>query len=237
MPKNKYSYTGSILRVCSLFYISSIAFATSVTAQGKTETITHKGNVFEIVSMADTATMLDPVTTEIKTVINNPNPIPVKLNNMNIYAAGDVDTKPSVTCDMLIRYIVQSLNKQISALGNGEYRMRISNVIISDYGKIVYYNFEGLEKMQTKKAANSMGEDNIYATTHGATNDTRQYVVSWKPVNNNTNKDLTIKIDNLMNKAPAYKAAKVQNNPVPYRLPDKGFEQSFTIKNGAIYYN
>lgn len=237
MQKIKHSYTGSILRVCSLFYISTIALASSVAAQGKTETITHKGNVFEIVSMADTATILDPITTEIKTVISNPNPIPVKLNNMNIYAAGDVDTKPSVTSAILIRYIVQSLNKQISALGNGEYRLRMSNVIISDFGKIVYYNFEGLEKMQSKKVTNSTGEDNIYATTHGATNDTRQYLVSWKPLSNSTNKDLTVKLDNLMNKAPAYKAAKVQNNPVPYRLPDKEFEQSFTIKNGAIYYN
>ncbi|MCB9045383.1 MAG: hypothetical protein H6550_04500 [Chitinophagales bacterium] len=235
MPTNRYFDKGKALAVLSLFCCVQLWNPVSLAAQEKKTTITYKGNVFEMLNLADTVTMLDPVTTEISTVINNPNPIPLKLNNMNIYAEGDVDKEPSVTCDMLRRYIVQSLNRQIAVLGNGEYRLHMSNVIVSEAGKIVYYNFDGLEKSYAKKVITS-GSDNIYATQNGATN-MQGAVLNWKSIDAATNSMLSAQVDKLMNKAPAYQPASVQNTPVPYRLPDAGFEKTFTVKNGAIYYN
>ena len=208
-----------------------------VFAQRPTQTITHKGNVFEILSMADTVTVLDPITTEISTIIENPNPVPVKLNNMNIYAKGDVDTEPSLTWAKLVRYIVQSSNQQVSALGNGEYQLNISNVILNAQGKIVYYNFDGISKIHSEGHIGKVDDNNIIATLNGSTNPAG-IKIGWKKLDERTNKSFSKQIEYLMNKAPAYQPAKVQGSAVPYRLPEHDvYQSSFTINNGAIYYN
>src|SRR5690606_34555792 len=131
------------------------------------DTITYKGNLFEVSNMGDTVDMLDPVTGEIETIISNPHPIPLKINNMNIYAKADVETEPSVTAAMLNRHILQSLAGRVAKLADGEYRLLLSNVIVSDRGKIVYYNFDGIEKRSSRKVIVQTGND-IDASLHGA---------------------------------------------------------------------
>ncbi len=237
MPKNKHLYIGSILKVCSLFCFMLVVCINNAFAQKPTLTITHKGNVFEMQSMADTVIVLDPITTEISTIIQNPNPVPVKLNNMNIYAEGDVDTEPSLTWAKLVRYIVQSSNKQVSALGNGEYKLIISNVILNEQGKIVYYNFDGINKQQGREVIASTDNNNINATVNGSTNNVG-VKLEWVKIDERTNRSFAMQIEYLMNKAPAYQPAKVQGSAVPYRLPASDiFKSTFYIKNGAIYYN
>ena len=205
--------------------------------QRPTQTITHKGNVFEILSMADTVTVLDPITTEISTIIENPNPVPVKLNYMNIYAKGDVDTEPSLTWAKLVRYIVQSSNQHVSALGNGEYQLNISNVILNAQGKIVYYNFDGINKQQGREVIAPADNNNINATVNGSTNFVGRKF-EWVKIDERTNRSFATQVEYLISKAPAYKPAKVQGSAVPYRLPERDiYQPSFTIKNGAIYYN
>ena len=188
---SKYYLLSRKVRIVTFLCIAMFCESRTIFAQQPTQTITHKGNVFVLQNMADTVTLFNPETTEVTSIINNPHPVPVKLNNMSIYAKGDVDTEPSVTCDMLRTYIVQLLNKQLYTLDDGEYRLKLSNVIVSDYGKIVYYNFDGLEKMYTKKVI-TPGTDNIHATAHGATN-SRQALLSWKKVDYKTNKYYIIK--------------------------------------------
>lgn len=150
-----YINTRAVLLVLSFFCVIVCASYTSYAQQKQPviNTITYKGNVFEIMNSADTFLALDPVTNEVGTVIENPNPIPLKLNNMNIYSKGDVEKHPSVKGTTLRNYILQTIGKQLS---DGEYRLLLSNVILNEKGKIVYYSYDGLEKKtgtSTKKDA------------------------------------------------------------------------------------
>lgn len=228
MISKKYINTRTVLIVLSFFCVMMMAIVPAHTQSRppRIDTITYKGNVFEVSNMGDTVEMLDPVTGEIETIISNPYPIPVKMNAMNIYAKGDVDIAPSVTANMLNRQIIQSLSHRITTLADGEYRLLLSNVIVSDKGKIVYYNFDGIEKRTSRKI---IGNNN--ASKNATTNQVGSKV-EWNKVNSLG----TIKIDNIIDKIPVCKPATVYNNAVPYRYADEDFKQSFYIKNGAVHY-
>lgn len=145
MNSKTYINTRAALIALPFFCVIGCASYTAYAQQKQPviNTITHKGNVFEIMNSADTFLALDPVTNEVGTVIENPNPIPLKLNNMNIYSKGDVEKHPSVNGTTLRNYILQTISNQLS---DGEYRLLLSNVILNEKGKIVYYNYDGLEK-------------------------------------------------------------------------------------------
>lgn len=226
MNSNRYSYTRMALIVLSFFCVTMLAIvpAHAQNRPPRIDSITYKGNVFVVSNMGDTVEMLDPVTGEIETIISNPYPIPVKMNAMNIYAKGDVEIAPSITADMLNRQIIQSLANRFTKLADGEYRLLLSNVIVSDKGKIVYYNFDGIEIRTSRKIT---GNNN-------ASKNAKQEVskIEWNKVNSLG----TLKIDNIIDKIPAYKPATVYNNAVPYRFADEELQQSFYIRAGVVSY-
>lgn len=151
MNSKTYINNRAVQLVLSFFCVVTCANYTAYAQQKQPviTTITHKGNVFEVMNSADTFLALDPVTNEVGTVIENPNPIPLKLNNMNIYSKSDVEKHPSVNGTTLRNYILQTIGKQ---LADGEYRLLLSNVILNEKGKIVYYNYDGVEKKTSTSA-------------------------------------------------------------------------------------
>lgn len=198
----------------------------STPASAQTTTINYKGNVFELKNMADTTEILNPVTMETEWVVRNPNPIPVKLNNMNIYADNEVEQQPSVSGDKIRRYIIQQLSGLLKS--DGEYRLMLDNIIISDKGKIVYHNFNGIEKKVTIQSDQSdntnSGHRNVAITWR------------WKETDKQLSASLSAQIEKAIDKSPTYKPATVYNQPVPCQLDSKELQRPFTIKGGMVQY-
>ena len=172
-------------------------------------TITSGNNVFEVHDYADTVEMLDTKTMDVHLVIKNPNPLPVKINHLDIYAKEDVQNPPSINEAILKNLLIKTLYKEIGRFTNGRYRMLISNVIIDDKGKIVYYNFDGFEKDANRNN-------------------------NWKPVYKTKTAQWQHLIKQTLDKTPACKPASVYGSAVPYRLSDEVIQQAFFINNGMI---
>lgn len=204
---------------------ASLFFCTSFSVSAQVSTVNYKGNVLEVKNMADTTEILDPVTMETLWEIRNPNPIPLKLNNMNIYADNEVEQRPSVSGDKVRRYIIQQLSSQLKS--DGEYRLMLDNIIVSDKGKIVYHNFNGIEKKTTITTNHSAPDDNPVRVSQ--TN-------RWKVTDKKLSASLTTQIETIIEKAPTYKPATVYNQPVPCQLDTKELQKPFTIKKGVVQY-
>ncbi|HYD22096.1 MAG TPA: hypothetical protein VEB40_11520 [Flavipsychrobacter sp.] len=198
-----------------------------LSSTGQTSTINYKGNILEVRDMADTTEILDPVTMEAETIINNPDPIPLKLNNMNIYAVNEVENPPSITGDAVRRETIQRIRSHITK--DGEYRLLLDNVVISEKGKIVYYNFNGVEKKTTTKVAPA-----IAGSTKSA--DYAIGRVEWKETDKVLSNAVSAQIEKIIDNTPAYKPAMVYKQPVPCLLDPKDLQRPFFVKNGAIQY-
>lgn len=195
-------------------------------ASAQVSTINYKSNVFELKVMVDTTEILDPVTMETIWEIRNPNPIPLKLNNMNIYAVNEVGNQPSVSGETLRRFIIGQLNAHLKK--DGEYRLMLDNIIINDKGKIVYYNFNGIEKKITTQT--------IEAGKSSSPVSNAMSRADWKETDKNFSASLSTQIEKIIDKAPAYKPAMVYNQPVPCRLDTKELQRPFFVRNGVIQY-
>ena len=207
--------------------VAPMLFLLPTPASAQTTAINYKGNVLEVKNMADTFEILDPLTMDVHVVINNPNPVPQKFNNMNIYAVKDVEQKPSVTGDALRRDIIQLVSTHIKK--DGEYRLMLDNVIIGDKGKIVYYNFDGVEEKQTIRTLQINDEKSVSSNYAMGRTD-------WKLMKNIPGKTLSGYVEKIINKAPTYKPAMVYNQPVPCQLDTKELQRPFTIKGGMVQY-
>lgn len=209
-------------------------FADVATAQkmsnGITDTFTHKGNVFIAKSFADTATMLDPVTTEVYTVINNPSPIPVKLNGVSIYGKNEVDRAPSVTENTLKAYILHHLKDHLAGLADGEYRMILNSVVLNERGKVVFYDYIAIERGVRQKTA-----DVVVSMGSGESRRARGKII-WKDVPAMRTQTIYNAIDKILSNTPKYTPAVVYGNAVPCRLSDEAFKAPFYLKGGVVYH-
>jgi hypothetical protein len=206
---------------------TSLFLYTSFSVSAQVSTINYKGNVLEVKNMADTTELLDPVTMETLWEIRNPNPIPLKLNNMNIYAVKEVEQQPSVTGESVRRYIIHQLSSQLK--GDGEYRLMLDNIVISDKGKIVYYNYNGVEKKVTTRTQTiEAGKSSPANYSIGRTD--------WKETDKKLSTTLSVQIEKIIDKAPVYTPATVYNQPVPCLLDTKELQKPFTVKGGVIQY-
>lgn len=214
-------YKGIAVITASLFLCAP--FCTSA----QISTISFKGNVLEVKNMADTTEILDPATMETEWVVRNPNPIPLKLNNLNIYAVKEVEQQPSVTGETVRRYIIHQLSSLFKK--DGEYRLMLDNMIIGDKGKIVYYNFTGVEEKITKRTLQANNKKTTYSNYSMGRTD-------WKETDRNLSTTLSMQIEKVIDKAPVYKPAMVYNQPVPCLLDTEELQRPFYVKGGVIQY-
>jgi hypothetical protein len=221
MPTTQNIHKGIAVISASLF------LCTSFSASAQVSTIHYNGNVLEVKNMADTTEILDPVTMETEWVVHNPSPIPLKLNNMNIYADNEVEQRPSVSGDKIRRYIIQQLSSHFKK--DGEYRLMLDNIIIGDKGKIVYYNFTGVEEKITKRTLQANNKKTTYSNYSMGSTD-------WKETDKNLSITLSAQIEKIIDKTPAYQPAKVYNQPVPCLLDSKELQRPFYVKGGVIQY-
>lgn len=205
------------------FFICLLCWGNSLAAQTQqpyTEEITVRGNVFEVLTTpGDTVIMLDPVIVEEELVITPPLTVPVKVNNMHIYSKGDVGKQPDISSLAIKKMLVQAIVKQVPGIADGNYRLLLSNVILSDKGKIVYFSFGGIER---KTVQTIKGEGNVL---------TRE---RWAKVYEERQTIIEKAIVNFTEKNAAYKPATANAYAVPYRLVGNDEPYSFSIKGGTV---
>ena len=187
VPKSKlFSFIPLVCMVC--FSLSS--FSQKFEKSGNI--VTYRGNKFEYLpdGVPDTQMVKDPVSGKEVTRVTTKDPIPVKMNGARIYNTDEITLKPSPVGDnpSLELYIFKGLSTDLNKLPDGNYYLYVSNVIIDNKGKVVYYEYDGIssERNKTKIPA-----------------DVKKAIAS--------------KIDPLINKAAAFKPGKVNGYAVIVR--------------------
>lgn len=187
-----------------LLFFFSVAPVSAIS----TDTLTFKGNVFVVRSMADTVTMLNQQTMEVETVINNPSPIPVKMNWLDIYGIDEVQKKPGVTENTLKFYLLNKMSNQVAALSDGIYRMVLNSVVIDARGKVVFYDFIGMERRLKK---------------------------GWVTVPGINDDAIAALVGSLLEGTPVYTPATLSGAKVACRMSDDAFQKPFFIEKGVAY--
>lgn len=213
-------------KALSLFYCSFIIITAPAQQREPIDRVdSFKGNAFKVKVFSDTTTMLDPVTLDVETVISNPSPVPYKMNAMNIYREADVDKPPSITEQKLQHYILQKLGNHITSLGDGEYRLILNSIVISEQGKIAYYDYIAVERYTQTRIKDASGAN----TTHFRTD--------WKEIPQTQEKAFTTALEKIIDSAPKYTPAQAGGYPVPFSMSDDIIKQPFYIRAGKIYHN
>jgi hypothetical protein len=115
--------------------------------------VTYRGNKFEYsVPRIETVAVTDPVTRKTTTQKIAYDAVPVKMNGVKIYNSDEVTQKP-VQVDERVSlpvYVLKGLNSEFSKLPDGRYLVYVSNIIVDNKGKVVYYEYEGIASERSK---------------------------------------------------------------------------------------
>ena len=128
----------------------------------------YKGNKFGM-SAASTATVVDPITNKEEFVAVPARP--VSINGARIYDANllselvGYETTPGMA-QKLSTYIYEALKSDLEKLDDGEYILKISDAVIDSAGYLVYYKFDGIQKLTSHHVASSK-QDRASAGQYG----------------------------------------------------------------------
>ncbi len=114
----------------------------------KGNTVTYKGNKFTLAEPRfDTIVMIDPVSGEEITRVSKTLPEPIAMNGKKIYYANEVTSVPQRTAKALSieDNILMNLATDMKTMADGVYRIDMGNVIVDEHGKVVYYEYGGIE--------------------------------------------------------------------------------------------
>jgi hypothetical protein len=216
MHTNNTRYNRVMRNALPLFFAG---FITIISAKAQADsTLVYKGNTFLVTDLKEIVLIEDDATGTVDIRVENPDPVPIKMNDLMIYAHKDVQQPSTLTGEALRTYLLPVLQKNITT--DGVYRIHITNVVLSEKGKIVYYNFGGVEKRKTKQSTNA---DQKVVTSF-----------EFNPIDKGTNEVIGKQIETLIEKAPAYTPAKVANMNVVYRVPVEALKKTFFIKAGQV---
>lgn len=171
--------------------------------------VTYRGNTFEMYAEpnADTIILTDPVTGgEILKVVKK-DPQPVKLNGAKIYSGDELTTPPQpyAANGKLEDYLLRNLDKELSVLADGTYRVQLGNVVTDKSGEVVFYEFYGITQDGTNKG-----------------------------VDPELKKMIATKIDIILTQAPAMQPAKVNNNSVPAKANVSMYRYRVVVKDHKV---
>ena len=184
--------------------------------------VTYRDNKFEL-SKPDTiyVDLPDPVSgkTERKMLIRDP--YPIKMNGKPIFQSPEqIISKPDTTVgsvfnegpginnNSLKEYLFSNLKEYLAKLKDTTYSFSMINIVIDDKGKIVYYEYGGI---------------NIISNTDNGNKLTK--------IERSLDNKITKKIQELMENAPIHNPASVNNKDVPSLISSGG---NFTIKGHKI---
>lgn len=138
-----------MLLVVPLVLVSTLCFTKNAISGDKKifkgNTVTYKGNVFELSEkMHDTIMVEDPVTGKMLMKIAEREPQPIKMNGQQIYDYLEVG--PKVQGLKLREYFRNAIMDESDLLIRMGYNFRLFDVVIDEKGRVVYYTFSGLYK-------------------------------------------------------------------------------------------
>ena len=112
--------------------------------------VSWQGNTFELSDVTyDTMILVDPVNGEQMTKAVKHDPVPVKMNGKQIPAKVDDQPQYKGKDRDLRDYIVRNMKSELSRLDDGKYALDISDVIVDQKGRIVYFHYEDLKRSKT----------------------------------------------------------------------------------------
>lgn len=139
------------LKTGSFFTILFVVLMINTQAQQnekKGKTVVFQGNIFRLTApKTDTLIVVDPVSgNEQYHYIKLPDK-PIKMNGNKIYTTAEVDTKPQFTdkSKSFNDYILEPIHKSFNKLPDGNYNLKITNIVIGAKGGLVYYNMDSLD--------------------------------------------------------------------------------------------
>ena len=177
--------------------------------------VTYRGNTFELSKATfDTMTLIDPVTgSEIVKVVQH-DPQPIKMNGKQIPT--DVDKNPVYTGSEkdLRDYLLKNMKDVLSKLDDGQYWLDISNILIDEHGRIVYFDYSEMKRSKTA----------------GEVND-----ANFGTINKNLQEEIYDKVCRLMEVAPGFQPGTIGGKKAVsyYHLVD--FWNNFKIQNHKVY--
>ena len=202
-------YSSLIVRSVIILSLNVVCFSGMVHAQKferNGDIVTYRGNKFEYSQqgVADTVTVVDPVTGNEKVVVTTKDPIPTKMNGKKIYTTNEVMLKPAPLEQngLLELFIFKNLSADLNKLPNGNYFLYVSNVVVDDKGKVVFYEYDGLTSERNKVKVPA-----------------------------DIKKSIAGKIDAIINKAPAFKPGKVNGYTVIVRTDIMMSQFNIQVKN------
>ncbi len=138
-----------------LVAISCFSKNSNLSAQSfvkKGNTVTYKGNTFTLSGPGkrDTMFVVDPVTGEELMQERITDPVPIAMNGKKIYNTDEVTSIPQryAKDQSVEEYILSKLS--FDAFPDGIYRVSLSNIILDDKGKVVFYVYSGLTSKDLK---------------------------------------------------------------------------------------
>ena len=198
------------LALSAAIMIAALFPGTSFSQQAKPNGgwVTRNGNVFELSkARMDTVVVVNPVTEEEEIKIHEIGPQPTKMNGVSI--AQKVDKWPYFTAPEkdLENYLIKKLDKELSSLHDGTYWLQLNDIITDEKGRVVYFDYAGLQQRELRK---------------GGSNEP----VKQTPVDQQLQDNLRKKIQELVDKVPAYIPATLNGQNVP----------AYTGNNGHVWF-
>lgn len=108
--------------------------------------IVHNGNKFEVAeSPDDTVIVVDPLTGDEQIVVTKKINEILKMNNTPVVPADKSDEQVTVTMETIVKAIEKKMRKEGKELGQGSYDFFVNNLVIDEYGHIVYHEPSGIQ--------------------------------------------------------------------------------------------
>ena len=118
------------------------------------DVVTYRNNKFlyPLVGKKDTQTVSDPVSGKVVTKYSTADPIPLKMNGIRIYNMDEVTQRPEPLPgkNTIELTIFKGVSTDLNKLPDGSYYLYVSNLIIDNKGKLVFYEYDGLTSKRNK---------------------------------------------------------------------------------------
>lgn len=140
--------TKTVLIVTTLLWLSVCANAQDKSSFNPTEDklININDNSILLTQYCDTIFVVDPITGELKIVIDSEDLCPKELNGEKIYSPfNNTDlqyyTKLRKGKKYLVQHLQRKMNRYYKRLTKAGYSADISNIVVNAKGKIIYYEY------------------------------------------------------------------------------------------------
>ena len=178
--------------------------------------VTYKGNRFELSKPStDTQLLTDPVSGETLVKYIAHDAVPIKMNGQLIPQGTDKAPYFTGNYKNLRAYLLKGLKNELSKLGDGQYTLNVSSVLVGTKGQVVYFNYADMRRGKTA----------------GDTNPSH-----YQEIDKTLQENIFRKVCELMDNAPVYIPATLDGkNVVAPATDDYFFWNQFKVKDHKVY--